>query len=274
MMQSNFKIVFKVETSHTYFEKNSCNCLHFEPGPVTKSLIKRFGLVIAKQVNGFEFYANPVNAVSLLLNYIKAATGATFFDFDIRWDDANFSHFTELPLNWVGQLVYDSHSAANINNAGVIQLAESFSDSAGTPYNGSLTIHFDDILKGDTQFSINYTARATQWQYFVVNKSAVPLSNPAVTGKTSIVFNSPENVTMENGDQALLFTSGDNLISLSQVPKYKFDLVNYTSGATNDAAQRASPKVIVKGLPNPGAQQISIAKGDKGQVSSPMYVYI
>ena len=268
-------MVFQVAVTHTYFEKNICNCLHFEPGPVTKSLIKRFGLVISKQVNGFALYANPVNTIPLLLSYIKAAMGATFFDFDIRSDDTNFSYFTELPLNWMGELVYDSHSAANINNAGIIQLTESLSDSAGTPYSGSLSIHFNDILKGDTQFSIKYTARATQWQYFVVNKNAVPLNNPAVTGKSNINFNDPENVTMENGDQALLFTSGNNLIPLSRVPKYKFDLVSYTSTINNDAAQRASPKVIVKGLPNPGARQIGIAKADnKGQVSSPMYVYI
>lgn len=138
-----------------------------------------------------------------------------------------------------------------------------------------LTIHFADIIEqaagACAQFAIRYAARATQWQYFVVNKGALKLDNPAITGKADINFEGPESVTIPSGQQAMLFTSGGNLIPLSEHPRYKFDLVNNPAGATT----RPAARTIVRGLPGPAPWRIgSTLIGANNQCISSMYVYL
>jgi hypothetical protein len=98
------------------------------------------------------------------------------------------------------------------------------------------------------------------------------LGNPNIAGKTNISFGGPENVTIDNGQQAMLFTS-DNLIPLSEVPVHRFNLVN---NSDNSANQKVSPgKLIFKGLPNPDPVRIGIDMAGKDtRVVSPMYVYV
>jgi len=280
-MQSNFKMVFRVEVLHTYFEKNICNCLYFVPGAGTKSLIKRFGFVIRKQVNGFEFHVSTSSTLPALLSHIKTATNMVFFDFDIYSDDENFTYFTTLPIDFMGLQLYNSQSTKNVNTADDTQLSAEFSNNVAAPQLGSLAIYFEDIIKSlaskdVVRFTINYTARATRWQYFVVNKNAVQLNNAAVVGKTDMVFNRPEEVTLENGTPALLFSSGSNLIPLSKVPKYQFDLVNNGANTGSDTTKTTLlRRVIFKGLPTPTPQRISTTNTDtENVVSSLIYVYV
>jgi hypothetical protein len=281
MIRSNFQIVFKVEVLHSYFEKDVCNCLRFKPGIVTGRLLKRFDFRIRNKINGFDFYTNSRDNIAAFLQYIQTSTNQTFFDFEIENNNSNFYFFTELAVDWVGQLIYDSQADSNVYQEGVVQLAQSLSENVSATSLGNLTLHFDDIVKfrvnnGYAQFTITYKARATQWQYFVINKSAVQLSNPAIAGKTDIEFNAPENVIIENGLQAILFSSGDNLIPLTEVPNYKFDLVNRRPLNHNDSPKKASaPKIIFKGLPNPDPKRIRVVKiNNTNQVSSPIYVYV
>jgi hypothetical protein len=281
MIQSNLQIAFTVSVLHSYFEEGVCNCLQFKPGAVTQALLKRFGFGIRNRVNGFDFYVNTRDTLGAFLNYISSSMHQDFFDFDIVTNNSNFTYFTSLPVNWVGQLVYDSNAAANTSAVNGLQLAESLTPPASPACLGKLTLWFDDILKlntdkGAAQFIISYNARATQWQYFFINKSAVQLNNPAITGKTNIVFEGPENVTIKSGQQAILFSSGNQLIPLSQVPRYKFDLVNNPlSSAGDTAGKRPAPKIILKGLPNPDAGRIGRVSIDQtSQLSSPMYVYL
>ncbi len=281
MIRSNFQIAFKVEVLHSYFEKNICNCLRFKPGAITARLLKRFDFRTRNKINGFDFYTNSRDTIAAFLQYIQTSTNQTFFDFEIENNNSNFHLFTELPVDWVGQLIYDSHADSGVYDGGVVQLGQNLSKNENPACIGNLTIHFDDIVKysydnGYAQFAITYKARSTQWQYFVINKSSVLLSNPAITGKTDIGFNAPEDVTIENGQQAILFSSGNNLIALSEVPNYKFDLVNRPALNGNDPPKKVSgPQMIFKGLPNPDPKRIGMVKlNNTNQVSSPIYVYV
>jgi len=195
-----------------------------------------------------------------------------FFDFEIETSTPAFTLFTDLPMGQLSQLAYDSHNKANTRLGPAIQLNVNMTPCTSAPYLGTITIYFDDIIKGYTQYAINYKARSTQWQYFVINKSAVQLENPAISGKTPVSFDGPSSVTVGNGQQAMLFTSGDNLLSLSEVPKYKFDLVNKPVRQTGASS---SPKVIFKGLPSPDPRRSGVNTGaEDNMVVSPMYVYV
>jgi hypothetical protein len=274
MIRSNFQIAFSVEVSHTYFKENVCKCLQFNPGSVTRALIRRFDLRIRKRISGFDFYINTRSSLNSFLKYIGTATGQTFFDFDIVTITPAFIFFTDFPANWLGQLVYDSISASNIYSGNKAQLTPDMVSETKASHVGKLRIYFQDIInQGYTQFAINYMARATQWQYFIINNSSIPLQNPSISGKTDISFVGPEQVTMDTGQKALLFTSGENLIPLTEVPKYKFNLLN---NAVLQAGQKpSSVKVIFKGLPTPDPIRIGAAmNGNTIQVVSPMYVYV
>lgn len=271
MKRSNYQLVFRLRVFHSYFEQNICDCLRFDNGPITSKLANRFGLMKRDLINGFDLYINSAAAFPDMLRHISTTTGTSCFDFDIKTIEPAFYHFTELPAQWLGRLMYDSRSGSNMPAEGNIRLDPTFSTDGGMQGLGNLTVHFDDIAKSPN-FNISYAARSTQWQYYVINRSDVQLDSPAISGKAGIAFDGPKSMLLDNGQQAMLFTSGNKLIPLSRVPKYKFDLVN-DQGV---AGQRSSrPKVIFRGLPNPGPSWTGMGtSGENTVVVSPMYVYV
>lgn len=281
-MQSNFKIAFSVAVTHTYFNKGICNCLQFMPDTGTQMLLKRFGFIIRDKIDGFDLYSNSTTELSALLSHVSKITGKNAFGFKIQTNNSSFNYFTDLPVSWRGQLMYDSQAIVSVSASNLVQLKETQLNDAGNTCIGSLNVQFDDLLKysntnGFAQFQINYKARSTQWQYYIINKSALALGNPAVVGKSDISFNPPSDVTIDTGQQVMLFSSGNNLIPLSEVPQYQFDLVNNPASNSGESSggKNTSVKTIFKGLPNPDPARIGIVNIDnQQQVSSPMYVYV
>lgn len=272
-------MLFKVSIFHSYFENGYCNCLYVNFKPSTSFLLKRFGFRLKNTANGVEFYANSAN-VADLLPYVSRATGLTSFDFDLITTNDCFNYFTDLPLNWMGQLEYDSQSELNLQEQNAITLIPNLNELGYQPILGSLCIHFDQLMSSANQstalqFAIDYKARATQWQYYIINKSAMKLLNPQITGKSGIKFEGPQNITIETGEQAMLFSSTENLISSSGFPTYKFDLVDAPLPYENDGMNSSIiAKRIVKGLPAPRITRVGNLKVETKLVSSPMYVYV
>jgi hypothetical protein len=272
-MKSSFNQIFDVEVTHSYFEGGICKCLQFTPGTTTSQLFRRFDFKMRENISGFDLYCNSQNTIAGLLNYISSITGVSCFDFNIATNASSFYYFTDLPTDSINSLLYDSHSAQNKLANNTIQLAPESAEDANTVYLGSLTIHFDDIIKLSTikgiHFKISYQARATQWQYYIINSSSMQLLNPQIAGKSPIDFTGPEDVVLDNGQQAMLFSSGDKLIPLSILADNKFDLVSKSAANGNKSA---ASKIIFKGLPIPDPMRTSNGTGNK--VSSKMYVYI
>ena len=101
------------------------------------------------------------------------------------------------------------------------------------------------------------------------------LANPSITSKDGISFTGPASVTIQSGQQALLFSSGESLIPLSQQPKQRFDLVDNPAPDNQQGQKRNSPKIIYKGLPNADPKFYGITEvNGSSQVTSPMYVYV
>ncbi|KQC01786.1 hypothetical protein [Pedobacter sp. Hv1] len=279
MMQNKFNIVFKVEVQHAYFEQNICDCLQFNASATTVQLFTRFDFKMRRKIDGFELYTNAQSVVSLL-QYINQVTGTTAFEFNITSSNSYFNIFTDLPINWLGQLHYDTQSALNEQQDEALVLAVQLEETYHTSILGSLVVHFNDIIKFSkeslaAQFNINFSARATQWQYFIINKSAIQWSSPKINSKLAIEFDGPENVVIETGEKALFFSSGTQLLPLSKYPKYKLDLVDAPFGSDDRMPQNRMVKTIFKGLPNPEAKQIgNVNSNTKDLVSSPIYVYV
>jgi hypothetical protein len=279
MTQNSFTKIVGVSVFHTYFENNKCNCLHFIPIRESESVLNKFGFKINNNSNGFELFYNSTSTVSSVLDYIEKTTSIDYFEFTIKSNDANISLYTQMPINWLGQVNFSSQDTKNHSNKNRFVLNQILEPSNYNTHFGSLKIYFQDIqnsqdLSIPIHFDINFSARATQWQYYIINRNAIPLENPSILEKGKTPFDGPEIVTIQTGEQALLFTSNTTLIPLSEKPKYKFDLIN-TTIASELTPKKTSAKTILKGLPVPDVSRIGIIKvNGQNQVSSPMYIYL
>jgi hypothetical protein len=278
MMQSNFKIAFDVEILHSYFQNNSCDCLQLIPTGSTSVFANKYGFRFNEKTNGISVYFSSENSLAAVFNYITSVTGSSCFEFDMVSTDSNFNNFTDLPIDWLGQLIFDSRSSSNSFANGTLLLGETMLAMESPTSTGSLKIHFDDILNyqdknGASHFRLQFNARSTQWQYYVINKSSLLLENPAIVGKSETGFTGPENVTIQSG-QAALFFSSDTLLPLSEVPDTQFDLVN-NPDASMPTAKKNKARIIFKGLPNPGIKHLGVTTSEgENLISSPMYVFI
>jgi hypothetical protein len=277
MIQSNYIKTLGIAAYHTFFDSGKCNCLHFIPNHKTDKTLKKFGFKMNSVSNGFDLYSNTKSSLSELLDYISKTTQQNYFEFDIKCSNPNFILFTTLPINWIGAVTYSSQDPKNQSSNGKIVLNQTLENKPVSTHFGHLKIYFEDILKEQTShdsvlFEINFTARATQWQYYFINKNAVQLNNPSITEKENIQFDGPQNVTIQTGESALLFTSNKTYITLSEKPKYKFDLVSSSASANQN---NTKPKIIIKGLPCPDVSRVGIIENSgKNEVASPMYIYL
>ncbi len=279
-MKSNFKIAYRIKVFHSYFKNGICTGLTYHPATTTKQLIKRFKLKLINETEGFSFYINTTKSISEFLRYVAQTTGKDTFEFNVQTNTPDFYLFTELPVNRLGELVYNSQSKSNTYTNGKVQLQEDFISKNDVSQLFKLKIHFKDIIKYEEMnttacFEIKFKSRPTQWNYYIINKSSRCFDQLTIKSKSNIQFEEPQNVTLQNGQQALLFSSGSNLIPLTEVPTYSFDLVNTTQLSTITNKKTATSKTIFKGLPNPNPDRIKIHQTDGTTlVSSLMYVYV
>lgn len=281
MIQNEFVLAFKVNVFHTYFEENICKCLWFEIGANTKNIFKRFNCKIRNRTNGFDFYINSKNELSEFFNYLKNATNNLFFDFDIRSNNLDFFYFTEFPADWVGEVIFNSQANSNSIKDNVVQLSETLSESMFAAKLGKVIIYFDDIIKyksdnGCANFNIQFTAKATQWQYIIINKTGALLNKPSIVGHPDFDFLGPEFIITEMGENAIVFSTGNNLIPFSEKPIYRFDLIsNLKMTEDKTFKNTAASKVLFKGLPNANPKNMKKIGGDfDNSISSPMYIYL
>lgn len=271
-MNSQYNIVFSIQVFHEYFEKGICKYLEIQPNKATANTINRYGFKINRNENVFELYSNVPKNISDYLNYIQANSQEDCFEFDFSSSDPNFTLYTELPTNWTNKFIYTSSNTVSENQK-IVLTASSIPNSSLLSI-GSIKIYFKDIIalintNNECNYAIKYESRATQWRYYIINKSEIPLSNPEIISKTPVDFEQAINVMLQNGNSALLFSSGKNFMKMSEIPKYNFDLIDKSSVGNQKG------KTIFKGLPNPRTNNIGIEEKNKEKiVTSSIYVYI
>jgi len=275
MSKSNFIKVFSLEVLHTFFEDNKCTCLQFRAAEITQQLMKRFGFLVRYNANGFEMYTDTSSSLPEFLSYISRSM-PDYFDFSVQTEKQNFNLFTDMPFN-SGSICYDSASGIAAENGSVI-LQPQFLNNDSISL-AAIKINFADVLSnivssGAARFQIYFKARVTQWQYYIVNKSDIHFNNPGVAGKYNIRFNGPFNAATPGGDVALLFTSGESLLPLSENAKYRFDLVNNFDPQQAQAFTSES-NILYKGLPVPDPWSTLHANNNGTPIfTSPVYVYL
>lgn len=275
MSQSTYIKAFDVIVYHTFFDTGKCNCLHFIPDMATEKIFRKFGLRMNLISNGFELFLQSSSLINEALDYILKTTGLDYFEFNIQSDNPFFALFTAMPIHFPGQITYTSQDPENQDNNGTVVLHETLEQEKSNSFLGLLRIYFEDLKTTSApHFELKFTARATQWQYYVINKNAVPLNHAVINEKGKMQFEDPKQVVLQTGEKALLFTSGQTNILLSEKPKYKFDLIS-TNESNASGPKNSNGKVLIKGLPVPDVSRIGIIENAGTiQVTSPMYIYL
>jgi len=185
-----------------------------------------------------------------------------------------------LPVNWSGTLNFDSKNATNTFSNGSLNITGDYVSKASTDFVATLQIHFKDIITYSRQevnleFAINFKSRATQWQYFIINKSAAKLDNLKILSKNDLKFVGPIKTTISTGQEALLFSSGIQLIPLHETSKYKFNLVNEKEKGADMSSKNNLYTMVFNALPNPNPEMMATTINQKTKiVSSQMYIYV
>ena len=270
-MNTTFKLVFKLSAFHSYFPNNVCPSLTFTPSAQTVGIFQRYGFKIRTTQNGMEVYANTPSSLADFLKYLESTHNVSDFVFNIQTTDPGFIAMTDLPVKWQGQIHYSSGDDANKSEGDQIELHPTLSYSGGGSVLGSIVINFADLIAANAEppaYALRFSSRSTQWQYYIFNQSNMSLNKPVIISTSDIEFSGPENATLPNGQQALLFTS-TKLIPLRQIPEHQVDLVDQEPTSTGNQ------KTIFKGLPHPDpAQMIIVQIDDEEAIASPMYIYL
>lgn len=266
MNQTTYKSICSVQVFHSYFEDTLMRDIKFAPAGHFKEIIGQMGIVLKQTANGFQIFAPTDETVSSYLTELSNTFGITAFDLDITVQYPLFYNYTDLPLDRMVSLSFSSADTQNETVGNRTILRPSLNEREDSNLLGKLHIAFEDILAianndAPAAFAISFNARATQWCYYIVNRSSLPMNNLHIYSDADIQFSSPYDSVLPNGTKALLMTS-NVLIPLSNYGKYRFNLLN------ND-------KIIFKGLPNASPNQIGIDKSDGVQwATSSIYVYL
>ncbi len=264
MNQTTYKPICSLQVFHSYFEDTLMRGLNFAPAGHFKEIIGQLGIVLRQTANGFQLFAPTDEAITSFLAQLSNTHGTTSFDFDITNQDPLFYNYTDLPLGRMVSLSFSSADTQNETVGNQTTFHPSLNESEDTNFFGKLHIAIDDIMALATHdaavsFAISFTARATQWRYYFINHTSLPMNNPHIVNDADIQFSGPYDSVLPNGEIAQLMTS-TVLIPLSNFRKYDFEL--------------KFDDITIK-LPIASSDRIEIVERDGAQwATSSIYVYL
>jgi hypothetical protein len=240
-----------------------------KPGAQLQAISKRFHFKIEHQYNRFTFYGLFAGKPSEFLSYITLSTGAAFFDFELCTTNGHFVIFTEMPFDLLAQIQFDS-GKTTVQADGSQLLQPNYVTMPDVAQTGKLKISFSDLEvlldSNSADYCIAFKARATQWQYYIVNKYTEAEGKLQICNKQGKTFDDAVNVLLPTGEEATLISSGSQLIPLTSAPDSQL-ILQCINGATR--------KTINKWLPNASLQYYGVGtNGNTAVISSPIYVYI
>jgi hypothetical protein len=264
--------LFKITVAHSYYASGICECLHYKASADTQTLMDKYGFALKVTTKGFQVYTTTHQSVENYLNYITQVSENTAFAFAGITSDQNFYNFTNVPIDQLGVPTYTSTNTENVATNETIQLAETFVTNTTTQEAVSITITFDDLIRlhktsNNVQFNIQMNARETQWNYYVINNSNQEFKQLAIQSNNEIQFSEPTAVTLQNGQNALLFSSETTKIPLKNTVQNTFNLINTKSTLTGERTE-----TIIKGLPIPNPQNLQV--NNDHTIASLVYLYI
>ncbi len=273
--------LFVLELEHAYFTDGRFDGCTLRPDQPTQALMTRHGLALRKNQGSWGLYTSHGDDLPAFVQYLCETIGQESIRFFLEYAAADFFSMTELPLDWAGQIQLSTQSvapaSASAGNAVVLQPLLVPRTAEHIAAIGEFVVYLAD-LKENGGHGVRYTAafkaRQSRWMYYLINRSRIKLTDPAIRNLNQEYFDGPENVVLPNGEAALCFTSGERLFPLQQVPTNVFDLFNRSEMSFQADAQ-PSEQCVIKGLPTPAPGQISVRReAGESFVFSAMHVYV
>lgn len=272
----------QIHLFHQYYDEGVMQNMRLQPDHKTQAFFDRYRL-IARQTQGIYalhyFGKSTAEAFCQTLSHLLMGQPLIF---NMVSSDDYFALITDLPLDWCGgQLQYSSKSSTEQDQTVELTMQLQARTTALDSVVGQIAIFPEDLLTVDGKmscplFAIKMKARLTHWHYYVFNRSQLKLTQPVIRNSQGIEFEPPVPVTIKNGEQALLFRSGEHTFAFSETFKTPFDLLNFMPNDPEQASHpRSNVKQLMAGLPIPNTDVLSIEIQNGHQyVYSPMYVYI
>lgn len=258
-----------LKISHSYFKNNAMPGLSLIPDEDTEKFFKRYQIEVDRHESSFSLFYLGINK-NFLAN-IELLLDNKPLNFTLSYSGKNFSVITELPSSLLGNITY----TAEKNIAG--ELTPDFKGPKS--YNGSIA---DISIKSEyicpkaaaSDYCINFKCRKVQWNYYIIKNKALKLHNSKIVGK-DYIFSNSESIQLPSGEQALHFSSGEQLLPLQQYYENSFDLIDNLGhpslGGNSLSALRV--KTLITSLPTPKTNKITVT-ADKKFLRSEMYVYL
>ena len=266
-------LLFSIDVEHTYYADGICKDLQYTPSPETQKLMNKYSMRLQHTSKGFSFYIATEQSIADFLNYIKTTDNATSFSFDVVSTNQYFTVFTDYPIHSLGVFFFDSTNTTTIDGSTVMK--GTFEPSTTSRTSFTITIDYDAIIRfresgNNPRYNIQFTSRKTQWRYYIINNSNQHFEKLSIQSDSGIQFEGPTEVTLQNGQNALLFSSGSVRIPLNESPTDIYNLV-----ATKTHLGNTRTQVIFEGLPIARSNSIeTYTEGDTTYVASPLYIYI
>ncbi|MBQ0788016.1 MAG: hypothetical protein KBT69_10980 [Oceanihabitans sp.] len=272
MSITSYKKIFSIKITHDYFDSSFAESVNLTVGKETQRLVSLYNIKLRIVGYSCSLFINSETSTEDFLNYLESVTSTNYFDFNIHIVDSSFYNYTNISFNSNPSYLYESNASGNSLDTNTTLLNPKVDTVSLNNEFAIIKIYFQDIMEAPSEgqdFLIAFRSRATLWQYYIINRTAINLSSPSIQGNSDVSFSGPKQVTLQNGQQAIVFTSNQPL-KLSQTPKYTFDLMD-----VRVENNQVISKKIFSGLPHPNAGQLEISTENGNPVfSSPMYIYV
>jgi hypothetical protein len=278
-------LLMQIFLFHQYYDDGIMQKMCLQPDHKTQAFFDRYRLIFKQNQSVYALHYFGQNTTTAFTQSLSHLLTRQPLIFNILNSDDYFAIITDLPLNWCGQLQYSSNQVENLpeskqpsEQSQTVELTmqlQARTTALGSII-GQIAIFPEDLLTVEGKmsrpsFAIKMKARLTHWHYYVFNRSQIKLVHPVVRNTQGIEFEPPIS-TFKNGEEALLFRSGERTFALCETFKTPFNLVDFM---TSYSDSRSNVKQLITGLPIPSTDALSVEMHNRHQyVYSPMYVYI
>lgn len=274
-------MLLQIRVFHQYYDDNLIHQIMLQPDDTTSRFLLRYGLILKQDLGGISIYFFGTGGFTSFCQSLTRLLTYQPLVFNIKADSQKFMVISELPINTLGQLHYSSFDSRNTYEQ-IVELKQTL--LTGKSHDeltvGQISIYPQDLFNNlgkrvNRCFDIRIEARQTYWFYYVFNRSGVKLQQPMITKNKEVLFEPPVEVTFDNGEPALLFSSGHKRLSLSETIKTPLMLVNNNTSDHSTANNSIVTSKLLKILPIPQTDKLNTTMRNKQRhASSDMYVYI
>ncbi|AZZ98485.1 hypothetical protein [Pseudoalteromonas sp. R3] len=265
--------VLTLRLEHDYFADKQWRNAELEATEATQSWLQRYQLTLHHNGACWQLYATQGSSKQALLHYLLQSQGLQTLEFWLLQPQSDFVTFTDLPMDWQGQLAFNSAYCKKSTEGSLELTAKNVSQCAFKAQAiAKITFNLSDLLASD-HYRISMRARTTQWVYHLIQRGQTRLHKPQLRDKKNqIMFTTPMHYRNEEGENTWLSDSGEVDLPMQQVPVPRFELVD--TQTLDSKSERSISRTVISALPTPRSDQIYLEQeGSLRRVQSHIYVY-